>query len=1010
MKKFTDIFIKRPVLASAISFALLIFGIWSYHVLPHRLYPKLVSPVLTISTNYPGASAEMINSSVTNLLQNSLSGIENVNYITASSSQNSSVITINLQLGVDPLKILNVVITKLAAVTDQLPKNCDKPIITVGDSNSDPVMILAVTSEHLTRRDVADYLRQVIAPTFAAIDGVAQANILGRNKAMRLWFDPFKMAARNLSPTDVFTNIKINNAIAAAGQTDNQASYFNITANTDLHTPDQFKKLLIKKNDQRQVLLEDIAKIEVGDKSTAISAFYNNSPATMIFIQLAPGANPMAVTDQIKKVLPKINLSLPFDLAIHNVVDSGKYMHAAMHEIYLTLFITTLIVIAVVFVFLGSMRMMLIPVITIPLSLFGVCIFLGLLKFTLNSLTLLAMVLAVGLVVDDAIVIVENIYRHYENGLSAFNAAIIGAREVAGPIVAMSIVLAAVYLPLGLTTGLTGQLFKEFAFTLAGCVIISGIISLTLSPLLCRLWLKKTAFNNSLYQLLDFYLKYLSYLYKKYLRLALNNSRKVILVWVVFLIGIVLLLNIIPQQLAPVEDQGLLIALSNAPDYTNAKFLNYYTGDLINSLRKVPDSDSAITVTGIPTSHSALSFISLKDWQQRKKSALSIQSNLQQMVNQIPGLAINIIMPPSLPGPSGLPLQIILKSTSSYESLSAATNAILAQAWGSGLFEFVQSDLKYDSPNATLDINKNIARTLGISMAQIADALSLLLSEKPIQQYVQLAHSYFVIPELNSEARSNPQNLLQINLRSQSGQLVPLGNFATLKVKASPEHYNQFQQLNSITITGMMSHNQTLAAGIVFFQNAVKKVNLPALSIDYAGETRQFLQAKGQMAGIFVSALLCIFLILAVTFECYRSPLIIILGSAPLAIFSACLPLYFGWGDLNIYTEIGLLTLVGLICKHGILITEYANQLQSTGLSVRRAVLKAATLRFRPILMTTAAMCFGVLPLVCATGAGAASRNQLGIVLGCGMLLGTLLTLFILPVIYQLLMPSVPPK
>lgn len=1005
MSKVTDIFIHRPVLSSALSLLILLMGIAAWCHMPLRLFPKIISPVILIQTTYAGASGHVMNSHVTSVIQNALSGIENVNYQTASSAQNTSEIRLYMELGSDPQAALSAVMTKLSSIAGQLPKEADKPIITVSDSDADPAMILAATSHQLERYEVADYLRREIAPALEAVNGVSEAQVLGRTYAIRLSLDPLKMAARGLVPQDVLQAVQRDNVLAAAGKATANHSYFDIQAATSLHTPEDFNEIILKTQAGANVLLKDVGHATAGDRNADISAFYQGKPASMIFIKLLPGANPLEVTDAIKKMLPHIISTLPYDIKLHPVLDSGRYIHEAIQEVVKTLFITIFIVIAVIYIFLGSLRAMIISVITIPLSLFGVCIFLLLLKFSINTLTLLAMVIAIGLVVDDAIVLIENIFRHLEKGIAPFQAALSGAREMAYPVIAMSITLAAVYLPMGMAGGLTGQLFQEFAFTLAMSVMLSGFVALTLSPMLCSRWLtlpknKRTLFQNHYESLLNFY--------QKILRTSLSyvaNQSVMAAIGCGLCVLTILLFAFIPHELAPAEDQGFLMSISSAPNYTNSHFLNSEVQDWMKALHDFKEHDAEIVVTGIPEPHRALSFISLKEWGERKETAMELQPTLQKIANTIPGLQTVVFNPASLPGSSELPLQIVLKSTTNYMALYSIAQKIMGEAWESGLFHFIKSDLQFDQPVLKMEINRKAASTLGISMQQISTVLNLMLSGSKVQQFVHGDQVHFVISEAEAKYQLSSAELNQLHLKTASGKLVPLSSIAAWHKTVEPEHWNQFQRFHAITISGEMAGQHSIMEGVRFFKQKAAEA-VPPVMLDYAGETRQLMAESHRVLKIFIAAIIVILIVLAIQFECYRSAIVIVLGTAPLAMFAACIPLALGYGTLNIYTEMGLLTLIGLITKHGILMTEFANTLQQEGLNKIDAIVKAASLRFRPILMTTTAMVFGLMPLAFATGAGSASRSELGIVLAFGMLLGTVLVLILFPATYLFLGPE----
>lgn len=1009
MKKFTDIFIRRPVLASAVSLFILIAGVFSVFHLPIRLLPKVTDPLITITTSYPGASSGIMQSFVTSTIEGAMSGIKNMAYISSISRQGISIIQIHMNLGASPSKALGSVITKVSSVNSLLPRKASKPDVVVGSSNSNPLMILAFTSKQLKRRAVADYLRRVIAPQLEAISGVAEAKVLGRKYAMRLWLNPLSMAAIGVTPSEVIHAIQSNNIETAAGNTKGNSSSFNIQTTTNLNSAKQFNNVLIKSSNGGYVKLKNIGKAKLGDQDTNISAFYNGQAATMIFIKPLPGANPITVSNQVKEKLAALRKTLPLDIKVHDVVNSGRYISASMQEVEKSLIEAAIIVMLVIFLFLGSLRSVLIPVITIPLSLIGVCSLLYLFSYSINTLTLLALVLAIGLVVDDAIVVVENIFRHIETGDSVMSAAIKGAREIACPVIAMSLTLAMVFVPIALVGGLTGQLFIEFALTLSACVILSGVIALTLSPMLASKCLTRNMILSDNSPAYSRFLQGYQKIYEGYvicLNWTLQNKKILLIAWIMILLALAWLIFHTPTMLAPSEDQGMFMAISKAPNSSSTRFLNYNVAQLNQVYQNFKPSDSQTVVSGIPSRHKALSFISLKPWSKREQTAMALQPQLQAKVNKVPGIETVIINPSSLPGSSGLPLQVVLKSSQGFHALYHMSNAIMAKARQSGIFSFIESNLNYNQPVLKIVINRNAATVLGVSMKEIGSTLSLMLGGNHVQQFDRSSRSYYVTPQIEPQYRLNPQELYNIHIQTKSGQLVPLSSLARIVFTVEPEALNQFQKMNAVTLSGEMAAGYTLSNGISFLTQTARHLFPQDLLVSYAGQTRQLVEEGHKMLWLILGAILSIFLLLAIQFESYRAPLIILLGSAPLAAFGAVLALYLGLGSLNIYTEIALLALVGLICKHGILIITFANELRLQGNTKLAAIKNAMKKRLRPILMTTAAMVCGALPLVFASGAGSVSRNQLGVVIVFGMTIGTCLALFILPTLYMVLSPN----
>jgi len=1003
--QFTDIFVKRPVLSSALSIFIFLIGLFAIFKLPLRLFPRIESPMITIATSYPGANSTVVQSFVTSTIEDAIAGVDGIDFIVGSSSQGSSVVKVRMKLGYNSDTALTNVMEKVSAVRGQLPKGIDDPVIEKHSSDDYPIMILAFQSHNMSRAQVGDYVRRAIEPKLEAIDGISNADVLGGTYAMRLWLNPVAMAAHHVTPLEVRQAILAQNVQAAPGQTKGQYVTFNLSANTDLSTAKQFNNLVIKNSNGVLVRLKDIGKAVLGDRDDKINAVYNGQPATMVFIKTLPGANPLTIAQRVYEHLPGIRQSLPSDLKVNVVYDSAKYIHASIEEVLQSMLEAVAIVVLVVFLCLGALRSVLIPVITIPLSLVGVCFFLLLMKYSINTLTLLAMVLAIGLVVDDAIVVVENIFRHIEEGMHQFKAALLGAREISAAIIAMTITLAAVFAPIGFMGGLTGQLFAEFAFTLAGAVIISGFIALTLSPMMCSHILSVKLANNRFVAVADKVFGVVRNAYRATLIGLMRYKWWVIIFWIICLLGCVYFYMSTPKELAPKEDTGMLQVFATAPDYTNAPFLVKYMSGLNNIYASLPAIKDYIYVTGYPADHQAFSVAVLKDWSKRSLSTMQLQPMLQKKLAQIAGLQAVAILPSSLPGSGGgMPVQFVLKTTGSYRTLYNITEKMQSAAMKSGLFMYLENNLKFDQPELKVHIDRDTAATLGIRMEDIASSLSVLLGGNRLQQFSLSGRSYDVVPQVFQKYRFNPQTLNQINIETASGDVVPLSDVVSMSVGVQPAALNEFQKFHAVKIQGILMPGHTLSQALGFLKAQAEKIMPQDMSYDYAGASRQYIQEGNRMLVTFGIAFLVIFIVLAIQFESYRDPLIILLGSVPLALFAALVFLKMGFATINIYTQIGLLTLVGLVSKHGILMTKFANQLQeSEGLSIKEAIIKASSLRFRAIVMTTAAMAFGILPLVLSHGAGAKSRFDIGIVITSGILLGSLFTLFVVPVLYLLI-------
>jgi multidrug efflux pump len=998
---FTEIFIRRPVMASALSIFIVLFGIFGLFKLPLRLFPKVNAPIIQIMTTFPGASAQLMNNFVTSRIEKALTGIENVNYITASSSQSSSTIEVHMEIGQDPDVALTNVMEMVASVRKNLPPGVDDPQISKNQDDN-ALVILGFTSSTMKPEVLGDYLTRSVQPQLQAVNGVAKSQVWTNKMAMRVWIDPDRLANLKMTPTDVQTALVQQNILAAPGNTKGKNVNFAIDANTDLNTPEQFNNVVIKQQSDAIVRLKDVGHAELGADNDTISTYLNGKPAVFVFVNELPGANPLKVAKDVIKLVPKIQKMLPKDIQTQVVWDITKFINASIHEVIKAIFTATLIVLIVIFLFVGNIRAVIIPVVTIPLSLIGVCFFMNVLDFSLNTLTLLAMVLAIGLVVDDAIVMLENIFRHVEQGMSPFQAAIQGAMEVAYPVIAMTITLIAVYAPIGFSTGLTGTLFAEFAFTLASSVLLSGIIAITLSPMMCSKLLNHHTGEGTIAQLSNRVFNSLYQAYDKALMILLTRFQKPVLVgWVVILLSLLYFYHSVPSELAPLEDQGYLRVFSMAPGFTNANFVAKNSVKLNEAFKQVPGVEQYVYLNGVPGEHNVLSFAILKPWEQRSQTAMALLPILQKGVNQIPGLQSFVQIDSPLPNANSESLSFVLTTLGDYAELNKLTNELLVKARASGLFLNIRGDLNYDVPHLQITVNRQLAAQLGIPISDIANALTLMLGGNQIQQFSMFGRSYDVIMQTPDYYRENPTSLNKFQLRAQNGEMVSLGNLVSMKTSVEPETYNQFQNFNAATIAGGMAPGHSLSEGLHFLQTTTEQLGNGGVSYDFAGESRQFLRESHQLAWIFIMAILTIYLVLAIQFESYRSPLIILTGSVPLAMWGGLLFLKLGFMTLNIYTQIGLLTLIGLISKHGILMTQFANQLRlQQKMEATRAIIDAAKLRLRPILMTTAAMIFGALPLLLAHGAGAQSRFAIGLIIVTGMLIGTPLTLFVLPVIY----------
>ncbi|OAI49426.1 acriflavine resistance protein B [Gammaproteobacteria bacterium SCGC AG-212-F23] len=1001
--KFTDIFVQRPVLATVVSLLILILGLRSIHDLSLRQFPKMENTVITITTAYPGASAELMQGFITAPLQKSIAGADGIDYLTAQSMQSVSTITANIKLNYNPDKAMAEIMAKVAEVRNALPKESDQPVIQKDTGDQMALMYLGFNSENMSTQQITDYISRVVQPKLQTVGGVASAEILGgQTYAMRIWLDTNRMAAFNLSTTDVVAALQSQNFQTAAGQIKGKYVLYNINAKTTLTDTNQFKNIVIINRNNTLVRIKDIATVELGAVNYDSSVIFNGKTAVFIGIKGTPTANPLTVISDVKKVLPELASSYPPGFQGKVVYDSTEYIRSSIHEVIRSISEASLIVVLVIFLFLGSLRTVIIPVITIPLSLIGVCTLMYMMDYSLNLLTLLAMVLAIGLVVDDAIVVVENIYRHIEAGLSPYEAAKKGAREIASPIISMTTTLAAVYAPIGFMTGITGALFKEFAFTLAFCVVISGVIALTLSPMMCSKMLSHSVSNLKFVQAIDQFFEKLKNIYQQRLSLVLQHKSVVAAFALIMILSCGLLAATTTTELAPQEDKSILFLSATAPEYANLNYLTQFTSQLNAIYESIPEAQDYFIVNGMGASNNAISGLMLKPWDKRHKSQSKLNGILQEKISHIAGLNIVSFPLPSIPGGSGLPIQFVVTSTADYVTLYNIMDKLKQSAEKSGLFLFVDSDLKFEKPELEITIDRNKAANMGISMQSIGSVLATVMSGGNVNRFSREGESYEVIPQVPDALRMDPEKINNLYVPAgDKHELIPLSTIVKLKMQAKPNALAQFQQLNSATLEGLMMPGKSISQGLAFLTQQAHATFPIGVSYDFAGESRQAEQEGATMLYTFIFALIIIYLVLAAQFESFKDPLIILV-SVPLSVAGALLPLNIGFSTLNIYTEIGLVTLIGLISKHGILMVQFANQLQKLeGLSITESIIKSATLRLRPILMTTAAMVLGVLPLILANGAGAQSRFDIGLVIATGMLIGTCFTLFVVPTMYM---------
>ncbi|MGA7546547.1 MAG: efflux RND transporter permease subunit [Methyloceanibacter sp.] len=1005
--RFTDIFIKRPVLATVVSLLILLIGAQAGFKLPIRQYPELSNTTITITTTYPGANADLIQGFITVPIQQAVASAEGIDTLVATSTQNVSTVTLNLKLDANPDRAMTDVLSKVAQVKGILPREADDSIVTKKTGDGYALMYLSFNSKVMNGSQISDYLNRVVQPKLQTINGVANAEILGGQVfAMRIWLNPDRMAALGVTPLDVRAALASNNFTSAPGQVKADFVQTNINAKTSLDDPAAFGRLVVLNRGDALIRLSDVAEIELGPQSSDSSSVFDGLKAVFIGVYATPTANPLTVISNVRKMVPEIQRELPPGLEAAIAYDATNFIRASLWEVLKTLSEAAAIVIVVIFLFLGNLRSTIIPIVTIPLSLIGVLGLLLALGYSINLMTLLALVLAIGLVVDDAIVVVENIYRHIEEGKTPFEAALLGAREIVYPVIAMTITLAAVFAPIGFVSGLTGALFREFAFTLAGAVIVSGVIALTLSPMMCSRLLKghKGGEVGGFTGWLDRRFEGLKRRYQRRLSRTLNYRPVTLLVLVGVLAATGLMYMTTQKELAPEEDQGILFTLIKTPQYANLDYLEASTQQLYRVYSSVPEKEHVFTINGMGDAHQGFAGILLKPWAERERNQKAVLQELSPRISSIaPAQAISF-SPPALPGSTGgPPVQFVITTTHDFRQLADVLADVEKSARESGLFIFSDSDLRFETPQIEFHIDHDKANRLGISMADIGGSLATLLGGNYVNLFDLYGRSYRVIPQVPRDYRLNESWLTRYQIRTASGALVPLSNVASVTKTVQPNALTNFQQLNSATLSAVPFPGRTVGEAIDFLKDKAATSFPEGFSYDFQGESRQFVQEGSTLVYTFIFALIIIFLVLAAQYESFRDPLIILVA-LPTSMFGALIPLNVGLASINIYTQIGLVTLIGLISKHGILMVDFANKLQvEQGYSRAAAIEHAAAIRLRPILMTTAAMVVAMVPLLIARGAGAASRFDIGVVIAAGMVIGTLFTLFVTPAIYTFL-------
>ncbi len=1000
MAQFTDLYIKRPVLASVVSLLILLFGLNSLFKMPIRQFPRMDNTVITVTTSYPGANANLIAGFITTPLESAVASAEGIDYMTSTSTLGVSTITLTIKLGFDPQVAFTDVMSKVQQTLNVLPPESQQPIIVKSSDTSTDLLYISLDSSHMTPQQITDYATRVVKPQLETVDGVAQAEILGGQQyAMRIFMDPIKMAALHVTPADVAIVLANNNFLTAAGQTKGEFTALSVRADTDLNSAEEFGHLIVRSEKHAIIRLQDVARVALGSQNYNTSVSFDGKKAVFLGIKPTPIANPLTVIKNVRKAFDELVPQLPSSLRGLVVYDATDFIRASINEVMHTIIEAALIVIIVIFLFLGSIRSVLIPVVTIPLSLIGVCTFMMFLGYSVNLLTLLAFVLAIGLVVDDAIVVVENVHRHIEEGLTPIDAALKGAREIATPVISMTITLAAVYAPIGFMEGLTGALFKEFAFTLASAVIISGIVALTLSPMMCSKILTSEISSGHFTQKVDKFFNQLKIRYQATLHSVLNTRRLVLIFSAIVLLMLPFLYINTATETAPEEDQGFFYVVGQVPQSATLNYTETYTKPFDTIYQSFPEADHFFTINA----DMPISGLVLKPWAERNRTQFKLKAPLQTKLDAIPGIKAFAIIPPPLPGGSGTPIQFVIKTTNDFHSLLDVSNQLYEKARQSGLFIYIDNSLKFNRPEIELHIDRAKASDLGLDMRNIGSSLTAALSGGYINFFNLSGRSYQVIPQLARRYRLTKDDLGQIYVHTLQGTMVSLATVITPIEHVRANAISHFQQLNAATLQAVMVPGVTLGQGLEYLQKTANDLLPKGFTYDYGGQSRQYMQEGSALMVAFFFSIIIIFLVLAAQYESYRDPLIILI-SVPMSICGALIPLNLGLASINIYTQVGLITLIGLISKHGILIVDFANHLQrDKNLDKRAAVEEAAAIRLRPILMTTAAMVFGVIPLLIASGAGAVSRFDIGLVIAAGLLIGTCFTLIVVPTMYTYL-------
>jgi len=1003
--KISEISIKRPVLATVMSLLIVLIGLVAYDRLSVREYPNIDEPTVSVTTLYQGASPEIIETEVTTIIEDSLSGIEGIRTITSASQQERSQISIVFKMERNADDAAAEVRDRVGRVRAKLPGDIEEPVIAKVEADASPILYMAFSSDKHSNEEITDYVERYVTDQVETIPGVAEAQVLGARKySMRIWLDPARLAARQVTPQDVESAIRAQNVEVPGGRLESSAREFTVLSDTSLQTSDDFANIIVRKEGGTLVRLGDVGRAEIGPESVRQSLRYNGGKAVALGLVKQSVANPLEISKDLRAMMPQLQASLPEGMSGRIVYDSSIFIERSIDNVFTSILEAVGLVLLIIFVFLRSVRSTLIPLVTIPVSLVGSFALMWALGFSINTLTLLAMVLAVGLVVDDAIVVLENVHRHVEKGLTPAKAAIKGMQEIGFAVILMTLTLAAVYVPVAMMEGRTGKLFTEFALTLAGAVLVSGFVALTLTPMMCARMLRHQKQHNKLFNLMESFFTGMEQGYRRLLGWSLQTVMIGLTLALVAGAGSWWLLQKLPSEMAPLEDRGVFMTFIIAPDGANLDYTDHYLKQAEALLQQVPEARGVFATTGFSGKVTeGISFVELKDWEERQRSSLQIAGELGPKLFGIPGVLGFPITPPSLGQPfMNQPVQFVVKTSDSYGELNDQIGLLMAEVRKNPKILAARSDLKLNSPELRLAVDRDKAADLGVGVAAIGRTIETLMGGRDVTRFKMDGEQYDVIVRIEDDLRATPDDLNRIHVRSASGEMIPLSNLVTINEGVTAQSLNHFNRSRAAIISANLAPGYSQGEALTYLVEAAARILPKTARIDYQGQSREFKESSAGLLLTFALALIMIYLMMAAQFESFVDPLIILL-TVPLSMAGALLALYFTDNTLSIYSQVGLITLVGLITKHGILIVEFANQLQERGRSKLEAVLEAATLRLRPILMTTGAMVLGTVPLALAHGAGAESRSQIGWVIVGGLSLGTVLTLFVIPAAYMLL-------